>query len=106
MTEILLRRAGLALAFVVIGGGAIAGPIEAACNKSDRKASSRPICNCIQQVANMTLAGTDQRRAADLIKNPDKAHKAWLSQSNRDDAFWERYKLFGASAEKYCATNS
>lgn len=106
MTYKLLHRAVLALAFSLMGSASMAGPIEAACNKSDRKASSRPVCNCIQQVADMTLAGPDQRRAADLIKDPDKAHKTWLSKSNRDDAFWERYKLFGASAEKYCATNS
>jgi hypothetical protein len=106
MTHILLRRAGLALAFAVMGSGAMGGPIEAACNKSDRKASSRPMCSCIQQVADKTLAGSDQRRAADLIKNPEKAHKTWQSQSNRDDAFWERYKLFGDYAEKYCAANS
>ncbi len=100
------RRAGLALVLAFFGSAALAGPIEKACNKSGRDAANRMVCNCIQQVADMTLAGSDQRRAAEFFKNPDKAHATWLSESNRDDAFWERYKQFGTYAEQYCATNS
>lgn len=110
MTANIRFRAGLALALVVAGvsvtTGAMAGPIEKACNKSDRRAASRPVCNCIQQVADMTLQSSDQRRAAEFFKNPDKAHSTWMSKSDRDDAFWERYKQFGAYAEQYCATTS
>lgn len=106
MTHILLRRAGLALAFALMGSAAMAGPIEAACNKSDRDSANRMVCNCIQQVANKTLAGSDQRRAAAFFENPEKAQDVRLSDSNRDDAFWERYTQFGAYAEQYCAANS
>lgn len=105
MTQTVLRRAGLALVFAVMGSGAMAGPIEAACNRSDRGAANRAVCNCIQQVANMTLAGSDQRRAAAFFQNPEKAQSVRLSDSNRDDAFWERYTQFGAYAEQYCAAN-
>lgn len=95
-----------ALALSLLSGAAFAGPIEKACNRSDRKAANRPVCNCIQQVADMTLQNTDQRRAAKFFTNPDKAHAAWMSKSSRDDAFWDRYKQFGAYAERYCSSNS
>ncbi len=51
----------------------------------------------------MTLRGSDQRRAAKFFRDPDLAHKTWVSQTASDDAFWDRYKEFGAAAEAYCA---
>lgn len=99
-------RTGLTLALIFATSAAFAGPIESACNKSKRKAANPPVCNCIQQIADQTLAGADQRRAAEFFKNPDKAHSTWLSKSSRDDAFWERYKQFGAYAEQYCAPHA
>lgn len=81
---------------------AAAGPIERACMASDRGAS-RSLCGCIQQAADMTLSGGDQRRAAKFFKDPEAAHSTWISQSKSDDAFWERYKSFGQTAEAYCA---
>ncbi|MBA3911707.1 MAG: hypothetical protein C0524_17985 [Rhodobacter sp.] len=85
-----------------ISGAALAGPIERACMASDRGAANRSLCGCIQQAADATLNGADQRRAAKFFKNPDAAHSTWVSQSASDDAFWERYKSFGATAEAYC----
>jgi hypothetical protein len=82
--------------------GAMAGPIESACNRSNREAATRTLCKCIGQVADQTLRGGDQRKAAAFFKDPDKAHKVWISQTNADDAFWERYKAFGDQAEAYC----
>lgn len=81
---------------------ALAGPIERGCLKSGRDAANRATCACIQQVADMTLTGSDQRRAAKFFSKPDEAHKVWLSKRAADDAFWERYKNFGATAEAYC----
>lgn len=98
MTKTLLLAGGLAL----LASTALAGPIERACNKSDRKAANRALCGCIQQAADMTLSNGDQRRAVSFFKDPDKAHKVWMSKSNGDDAFWERYKTFGAQAETLC----
>lgn len=80
---------------------AAAGPIERACMASDRGAN-RSLCGCIQQAADMTLSGGDQRRAAKFFKDPEAAHSTWVSQSRSDDAFWERYKSFGQTAEAYC----
>jgi hypothetical protein len=91
-----------AIAIPVLTSFAHAGPIENACNHSNRKQASRQLCGCIQQVANQTLRRSDQSRAASFFKNPDKAHKVWMSKSKSDDAFWERYKAFGAQAEAYC----
>lgn len=82
---------------------AMAGPIERGCLKSGRDAANRATCACVQKVADMTLTGSDQRRAAKFFSDPDEAHKVWLSKKASDDAFWERYKGFGAMAEAYCA---
>lgn len=80
-----------------------AGPIESACNRSDRHEANRALCNCIQQAADVTLTGTDQRRAAKFFADPDEAQAVFLSKTDRDDMFWERYRNFGTTAEAYCA---
>ncbi|AWD21271.1 hypothetical protein [Pseudogemmobacter blasticus] len=99
-----LVLAGLcAAAFPVFSSMASAGPIESACLRSGRDAASRALCGCIQEVADMTLKGNDQRRAAKFFRNPDQAHEVWVSQRPADDEFWDRYKNFGAMAEAYCA---
>lgn len=92
-----------ATALSLLAGNAGAGPIERACIKSDRDAANRAVCACIQQVADQTLGRSDQSRAAKLLNNPEKAHDLWMSKTDRDDVFWERYSNFGAQAEVYCA---
>ncbi len=84
-------------------GSALAGPIERACLQSNRNAANRVICSCIQQVADQTLGGSDQRRAAKFFGNPEKANAVWQSKSRADDAFWDRYKIFGSQAEASCS---
>lgn len=103
MKKIVQAAALVAFSIPMMASAVSAGPIERACMRSDRKAANSAICACIQQVADMTLRGADQRKAAGLITDPDKAQKVWLSKSASDDAFWERYKAFGAQAEAYCA---
>ena len=87
----------------VLSTAAVAGPIQSACMRSDRPGATRAMCGCIQQAADMTLSGGDQRRAAKFFRDPEAAHATWISQSASDDAFWERYKSFGQTAEAYCA---
>lgn len=94
--------AAAAAFFPVTSSVAMAGPIERACMASDRGGNSS-LCGCIQQAADMTLSGGDQKRAAKFFKDPEAAHATWISQSKSDDAFWERYKSFGQTAEAYCA---
>ncbi len=107
MTKPILRAglAALVVPFVLSlsAPAALAGPIESACLRSDRAAANRPLCGCIQQVADMVLNKADQRRAAKFFKDPDAAHAVWISQRPADDAFWDRYKEFGGMAEAYCA---
>ena len=97
------RLAAAVAAFLpALAGIAEAGPIQKACMASDR-GGDRSLCKCIQQVADMTLSGSDQRRAAKFFKDPEAAHVTWVSQKASDDAFWERYKSFGQTAEANCA---
>jgi hypothetical protein len=94
--------ASLAVLLPLIPSAALAGPIERACMASDR-GGNRSLCGCIQQAADMTLSGGDQRRAAKFFKDPERAHRTWVSQTAADDAFWERYKSFGQTAEASCS---
>ena len=99
---ILTMVAGAAL-FVVTGPAAFAGPIEAACVRSDRTAANSALCGCIQQVADMTLSRSDQRRAAKFFADAERAQEVRMSKSDADNAFWARYKNFATTAEAYCA---
>ncbi len=101
MKSITLAAVAAAL-LPVLSAAAMAGPIERACMSSDR-GGNRSLCGCIQQAADATLSGGDQRRAAKFFKDPERAHQTWVSQSSADDAFWERYKQFGQTAEASCA---
>ena len=96
---------GAVAALVLFGSvqSALAGPVERACLRSGAEAANRGTCACIQNVADQTLRGADQRRAAKLMGDPDLAHDVWLSKRQADDSFWERYKAFGQMAEAYCS---
>lgn len=102
---VLAVLASLLAAVVVMSmaGFASAGPIEGACLKSARTGANRSLCSCIQQVADITLKNNDQSLVASFFKDPDKAEKVRMSQSKRDDAFWERYTTFGDQARLSCA---
>ncbi len=78
------------------------GPISQACLASDRTARSRALCGCIQAVANQTLGGSDQRRAASFYSDPQRAQEVRQSDRSSDEAFWEAYKAYGARAEQIC----
>lgn len=104
MTKPLIVAALLAFALpVTFATASFAGPIERACMNSDRKAANRSLCGCIQQVADQTLRGGDQRKVAQFFRDPDRAQTVKMSKRDSDDAFWDRYKAFGAQAEAYCA---
>ena len=92
-----------ATGLILAATAALAGPIETACNRSDRKAANPAMCGCLQQVADMTLRNADQKRAAKFFTDPEQAQEVRMSTSDRDNAFWDRYKNFGATAEAYCA---
>ncbi len=102
MTKLALAGALAALALPFMAAMVQAGPVERACLRSERSGATRAVCACIQQVADMTLRGSDQRQAAKLMNDPDRAHEVWISKRASDDAFWDRYKNFGQTAEAYC----
>ena len=80
-----------------------AGTIERACVRSDRKAANRALCGCIQDVADLTLTGSDQKLAATFFKNPQKAQDVRQSDRRSHEIFWKRYKNFGETARAYCS---
>lgn len=82
---------------------AIAGPIETACNRSDRPSANRALCRCIDQVASQTLTRAEQRRAARFFANPDEAQSVRMSRTSSDNEFWARYRAFGDAADRSCA---
>lgn len=80
-----------------------AGAVERACRVSGRPAATPSLCSCIQSVADKTLSGSDQREAAKFFKDPDRAQEVKMSDRRSHSEFWQRYKRFGATAERNCS---
>jgi hypothetical protein len=80
-----------------------AGPIENACLASARGGATAALCGCIQQVADVTLTSSDQRRAAKFFADPEQAQRVKVSNSSAAEAFWQRYADFGEAAEMVCS---
>ncbi len=91
-----------ALAFAV-PSAAVAGPIENACNRSDRPGATRAMCRCVDQVARQHLTRAEQRRAARFFSDPQRAQDVRMSRRSGDSEFWQRYRAFGAAAERSCS---
>ena len=103
-----MRRvlAGLVVCLVAsCGGGArgVSGDVAKACIAGGRDAANRALCSCVQQVANQSLSGSDQRRAAGFFDDPDAAQEVRQSDRASDEAFWDRYRAFADRAEASCA---
>jgi hypothetical protein len=96
-----LISAALLIAFLA-PAAAVAGPVETACNRSDRQQSSRALCRCIDSVASDTLTRSEQRRAARFFTDPDEAQRVRMSPTRGDNEFWARYRAFGAAAQRSC----
>ncbi len=102
-----MRRFGLCAALGalwVLGGcgGGVSGEIGQACMAGGRNAANPQLCSCIQGVANQSLSGADQRRAARLFSDPDEAQSTRVSDRAGDEAFWGRYRAFANRAEAVC----
>ncbi|MDV7142103.1 hypothetical protein R3X27_05350 [Tropicimonas sp. TH_r6] len=76
--------------------------IERACMKSNRRAASKPLCGCIQRVADQMLTRSEQRMAAKLFKDPHRAQEMRQSDRESHEVFWKKYKAFGKSAGNIC----
>jgi len=81
---------------------ASAGPIETACNRSDRTAATRALCRCVDSVAQQMLTRSEQRRAARFFQDPQLAQDVRASRTRADNEFWTRYRAFGDRAEALC----
>ncbi|MEX5727490.1 hypothetical protein Ga0609869_000843 [Rhodovulum iodosum] len=98
-----MKKLAYAAALSVLAvSAAQAGPIERACLQSDRSNGSRSLCGCIQDAANLTLTGADQRFAAKFFRDPHQAQVVRQSDNTSHEAFWQRYKRFGTTAEAFC----
>ena len=76
--------------------------IERACLKSNRRAASKPLCDCIQRVADQMLTRRDQKMAAKFFADPHRAQEIRQSDRASHEEFWKRYKAFGTSAGNIC----
>lgn len=97
-----LSAAVLSLA-VLAPAAALAGPIETACNRSDRPAANRALCRCIDDVARRMLTRSEQRRAARFFRDPDEAQRVRMSRDPEDNQFWARYRAWGETAQAMCS---
>ena len=79
-----------------------ANVIKRACLKADRKAATRRLCGCIQDVADSTLSRSEQRKGAKFFKDPQKAQDVRQSGSSTNSAFWKKWKNFGVAARNHC----
>jgi hypothetical protein len=86
------------------GGGApnVTGDISEACVAADRRAASPELCSCVQQVANQSLSGRDQARAAVFFAEPQLAQDTRQSDNRGDENFWLRYRAFSDLAAQIC----
>ena len=76
--------------------------IERACMKSNRRAASKPLCGCIQRVADQMLTRKEQKMAAKFFADPHRAQEIRQSDRASHEEFWLRYKAFGRSAGNIC----
>jgi len=80
-----------------------AGVITRACIQSNRAGATPQMCSCIQRVADASLNRSEQRLASKFFKDPHMAQEVRQSDRRSDEAFWHRYRQFGARAEAMCS---
>ena len=97
-----MRYVVVAAVLAAAAGSAQANTIRQACLTSER-VSSPGLCSCIQAAADRTLSARDQKVAASFFKDPDRAEEMRMSKRRTHEAFWDRYKEFGAVAASVCS---
>lgn len=96
--------AGALASVAACGGGSrgATGDVSQACLEADRRAASPALCSCVQQVANQSLSGGDQARAAVFFSDPQLAQDTRQSDRASDERFWTRYRAFTDLASEIC----
>ena len=98
----MIRIAAVAVTAAILANPLFAEQIERACLNSERSSGNRALCGCIQDAANLTLTSRDQRMAAEFFDDPHRAQEIRQSDRRSHEAFWQRYKNFGQTAEIFC----
>lgn len=99
----MMRFAAIFLVAVAAWSGpAISKDIARACLSSERGFGKGTLCSCIQKAADRTLTRRDQKLAAGFFADANLAQSVRRSDSRRDEEFWDRYRKFNATAQKYC----
>ncbi|PRY23680.1 hypothetical protein CLV78_104171 [Aliiruegeria haliotis] len=101
-TTLLILALAAPLSVVTAPSAEAGSTIERACIKSNRRAASRPLCDCIQRVADQMLTRKEQRMAAKFFKDPHMAQEIRQSDRANHETFWKRYKAFGTTAGNVC----
>jgi len=103
MTKLMTRAALASLLIMAVTLPVQGGVIERACMASGRDSANPGLCGCIQDVADATLRGREQRKVAKFFRNPDRAQDVRQSSRSSDRQLWGRYTAFGAAAESSCS---
>lgn len=95
---------GAMASLAACGGGSrgATGDISQACLEANRRAATPQLCSCVQQVANQSLSGGDQTRAARFFEDPQLAQDTRQSDRRSDEQFWQRYRAFSDLAAQIC----
>jgi hypothetical protein len=98
----MVRLVFAVFALSLVAGSAGAQTVRSACLKSEKGRGQSQLCGCIQNVADRTLTKSDQRRVAAFFTDPDRAQRVRQSGNKSDEKFWDRYQVFGSTAEAFC----
>lgn len=100
----IVQHVGILAALLALAacGGGVSGEIGQACMSGGRSAANAALCSCVQQAANQSLSGADQRRAATFFEEPQLAQDTRQSDRPQDEAFWLRYRAFSERATAMC----
>ena len=78
------------------------GPVGKACLTYNRQSADTNRCGCIQAAADLTLSQSEQKRAARFFADPELLQKMKLSDTPRDERFWDTWANFADTAELLC----
>lgn len=93
----------VSMALVPLAAPVAANTIERACLQSDRNEATRSLCRCVGSAAERVLDRNDMRTGARFFTDPEAAQRVQLSDTRRDDAFWDRWRAFAEVAEAMCS---
>ncbi|QXT40703.1 hypothetical protein [Gymnodinialimonas ceratoperidinii] len=91
----------VAVAVMAVPQSVQANPIQRACMASDQY-SSRSLCSCIGDAADVTLSRRQMREGARWFDDPQRAQDTRQSDRARDEEMWSAWRTFSTLAEQSC----